>query len=100
MNRSSSRLLQDGTLDGGPLLEQVVLRVHALGDQVPPALEDHLPVGGEVDADVRAIELLLDDERGVGEEAEGFGLAQVLVVVGPPGAEEVRRPGVLDELVM
>jgi hypothetical protein len=93
-------LLQDGPLDGRPLREEVVLRVHALGDQVPPALERHLAVAVELDTNVRAVELLLDDERGVGEEAEGFDLAEVFVVVGPCGAEEVGRPGILDEFVV
>ena len=74
--------------------------MHALGDQVPPALEHHLPRRREVDADVRAVELLLDDQRLVGDEAVGLGLAQVLVVVRPLRAEQMRRPRVLDELAV
>ena len=57
------QIFKHGTLDDGPLLEQVVLRVHPLGDQVAPALEGHLAVGGEMDADVGAVDLLLDDQR-------------------------------------
>jgi hypothetical protein len=53
-----------------------------------------------MDADICEIPLLLDDERTIGEEAEGSGLAEVLVVVGLAEAEGVGRPGVFDELIM
>jgi len=64
------QIFEGGTLDDGPLLEQVVLRVHPLGDQVPPALERDRPAVGEVDADVGSVELLLDNQRAVGDELE------------------------------
>ena len=63
-------LLDDGTLHCRPLLEQVVLRVHSLGDEMSPALEDHLPSRREVNADVRAVDLLFDDQRLIGNELD------------------------------
>jgi hypothetical protein len=62
-------LFQDKTLNDRPLLEQIVLRVHSLRNQMASALENQLSVRTEVDADVRAVDLLLDDQRRVGNNA-------------------------------
>ena len=56
-------LLDDTSFHGGPLLEQIVLRVHSLRDKVSPTLKDHLPIGREVDVidgTVRAKNMLSD----------------------------------------
>jgi hypothetical protein len=42
--------------------------MHPLGDEMAAALEDHASVGREMQTNVRAIELLLDDQRRVGQE--------------------------------
>jgi len=52
---------------------------------VASTLKDHLTARGEVDADVRAVDLLLDDERLVGNEALRIGLVHVLIIVCPLG---------------
>src|SRR5207244_7103168 len=82
-----------------PLLEEVILRVHALGDFVAAALQHHPSARGEVNPDVRAVELLLNDERRVGDERLGFLWAKVLVVVRALRAEQMRSAGVFDEIV-
>ena len=53
-----------------------------------------------MNADVRAVDLFLDDQRIIGNEPDGLGFAEVLVVVGPLGAKQVGRPGILDEIAM
>jgi len=73
--------------------------MHPLGDDVSPALQNHLAAGREVNADVRAVDLLFDDQRGSAEEAERVALVEMFVVGGPPGAEQVRRAGEFDEVV-
>src|SRR2546427_7914253 len=80
--------LQHGALYGSPLLEQVVLRVHALGDFMATALQHHARARGEMNPDVRAVELLFHDERQVGNERLGFLWTEVLVVVRALRAEE------------
>ncbi len=52
-----------------------------------------------MDADVRAVDLLFDDERLIGDEVLRIVLIEVLIVVGSLGAEQVRRPGIFDEVV-
>src|SRR5207244_3949518 len=53
---------QHGMLHGGPLLEQIVLRVHTLGDLVAAALKHHSPERAEVNAHVGAVELFFNNE--------------------------------------
>jgi hypothetical protein len=89
-----------GPFDGSPLLEQIVLRMHAFGDQMPPTLENHDALIPEMDTDVRTVELLLDDQGLVGEEAAGLGFGQVLIVIGPFGTEEVRSSWVLHKVAV
>ena len=48
-------------LDRHPLLEQIVLRVHSFGDQMSPALQNHLAIVLEMNSDVRPIDLFLND---------------------------------------
>jgi hypothetical protein len=67
---------------------------------VAPALQDQFAFVRKMNADVGAVDLLFDDQRLVGNEPDGLGFAQVLVVIGPLGAEQVRRPGVLDQIAM
>ncbi len=83
-----------------PLLEQVVLRVHSLGDEVPPALQDHLTRICEVDANVRAVDFLLNDQRLVGDEGFRIRFAKVLVVIGSSGAQQMGRARVLGEITV
>ena len=64
------------------------------------ALENQLAIGGEMDADIRAVEFFLYDQRLVGDERLGFGLAEMLVVVRTLRAKNMRRSGVLDEFVV
>ena len=76
-----------------------MLRVHALGDFVAAALRHQPSALGEVNALIRAVELLLHNERRVGDERLGFLSAQVLVVVRALRAEEMRRARVFDEVI-
>ncbi len=90
-------LLQHGTFDRSPLFEQVVLWVHTLGDQMASTLQNHLAVVREMNPDVCAVDLLLNDQRLIGDELVGFGLTEMLVIIGPLRPKQVRRPRVLDE---
>jgi hypothetical protein len=74
--------------------------VSPFGDEVPPSLQDHLAFGRKVNADVRAVDFFLDDQRVIGDESVGLGIAQVVVVIGPLGAKEMGCPWVLDEIAM
>ena len=67
---------------------------------MPPTLKHHLGFVREVDADVRAVELLLDDQGLVGDESSRLEFAEVLVVVSPRGPEEVGSPWVLHEVAV
>ena len=53
-----------------------------------------------MDADVRAVQLLLDNERGISDEVQRLRLAEMPVVIGAPRAEEMRRSRVLREIVV
>ena len=90
---------QDGALHCGPLFEKIILRMHALSDLVTTTLEHHSARPGEVDAYIGAIELFLNDQRGIRDETVGIFWTEVLVVVSPLGAKKVRRPGVFDEII-
>ena len=92
--------LQYGTLYDRPLLEQVVLGMHSFGNQMASTLENQLTVRAKMDADVRAVDLLLHNQRFIGNEVIGLHLAKMLVVIRPLGAEQVRSPGVLDKVVV
>src|SRR5690606_6262816 len=92
--------LQHMPLRRSPLLEQVVLRVHPLGDEMTPALQNHITGLREVDTDVRAVDLLFNDQRLVGKESQGLRHAEVLVVVRPLRPEQMRRAGVLGEFTV
>ena len=46
-------------------------------------LQDQLPIVGEVDADVGAVDLLLDDQRVVSKETIGFCFTEVFIVIRP-----------------
>ena len=92
-------LLQSESFDCCPLLEEVVLRVHSLGDGMASTLENDLAGRGEMNAHIGAIDLLLDDEGFIGDELIGFSFTEMLVVIGSLGADQVRRPGVFDEYV-
>jgi hypothetical protein len=61
---------EQGPLAHRPLLEQIVLGVHPGGDFMSSALEHNAACGRKVDADVRAVQLLLDDERGISDEVQ------------------------------
>ena len=52
-----------------------------------------------MDADVRAVQLLLDDERRIGYEVERLPLAEMLVVVRAARAEQMRRSRILREFI-
>jgi hypothetical protein len=51
-----------------------------------------------MDADIGAVDLLLHDQGAVRNKCFRLRLAEMLVVVGPFGAEEMRRSRVLDEI--
>lgn len=48
--------------DDDPLFEQIVLRMHSLGDDVPSTLQDHLAIRLEVNPDICPIQFLFDDQ--------------------------------------
>jgi len=73
--------------------------VHPGGDLVTPALKHHAACGRKVDADVRAVQLLLDDERGIADEVQRLPWAQMLVVARAALAEQMRRSRVFREIV-
>lgn len=75
--------LERRPLDDGPLFEQVVLRMHSFRDQVAAALQNHLPRSGEMQANVRAVQLLFDDERWIGEEPIRLAVTQMPVIRSP-----------------
>src|SRR5579863_2740275 len=63
-NESVLKLLfQQVPLDGRPLLEQIILGVHSLGDEMAPALQSHFAVVREMNSNIRPVDLLLDDQR-------------------------------------
>ena len=93
-------LLQYMPLHRRPLLQQVVLRVHPFGDEVAPALQGHLTGVREVDANVRAVNLLLSDQRLVSDERLRLCFAEVLVVVRPLGPKQMGRAGVLGKITV
>lgn len=66
---------------------------------MPTTLQHHPAGQGEIYSYVRAIELLLDDERGIGNKRLGFLAAKVLVVIRALRAEQMRRARVLDEII-
>src|SRR5438105_10848453 len=76
-------------------LNKVVLSVHPRGDPVTSALKHHAACGRKVDADVRAVQLFLDDERGISDEVQRLLLAEMLIVIRAAGAEQMRRSRVL-----
>src|SRR5262245_52565311 len=90
-------------LDGVPLhrrllLEQVVLRMHSLRDEMAATLEDHLAVGREVNADVRPVDFSSTiSESSARNARESRSLA--LIIVRAARAEQMRRAGVLDEII-
>ena len=61
--------------------------MHPFGDQVPPTLEHHRSITREVDADIRAVELLFHYQGMVGDETSGLIFSQMFVVIGPSGPE-------------
>ena len=64
-----------------PLLEQIILGVHARGDFMSSALKHHSARGSKVDPDIRAIELFLHEERGIRDEVQRLLLAQIFIVL-------------------
>src|SRR5690348_3189347 len=72
---------QNRTLYRGPLLEQVVLWMHALSDLVPATLKHHAARSGEMNAYVRAVQLLFHDERRIGDKRLRVCATEMLVVV-------------------
>jgi hypothetical protein len=62
-------VFQNGLFHGRPFFEEIILRVHTFPDFVAPALQNHVPIGLEVDAHIRPIQLFLDNQRGVRDEA-------------------------------
>jgi hypothetical protein len=91
--------LQHEAFGPSPLLEQVVLRVHAVADEMAAALQDHVARRREMNADVRAVEFLFDNQPFVREKPLRRGLVQMLVVVRSARTKEMRRPRVLDEIL-
>lgn len=62
---------------------------------MPPALQDHLARIREVNPDVRAVNLLLDDQRFVGDERLRLRLAEMFVVVSSLRSKQMGRAGYL-----
>lgn len=83
-----------------PLFEEIVLRMHSLRDEMASALKGHLPVAGEMNANVRAVNFLFDNQRIVGNDAIGFILTKMRVVVRSRRSEEMRGSRVFDEFVV
>jgi hypothetical protein len=52
-----------------------------------------------VDADVRAVQLFLDDERIIGDEIHRLLLAKMLVIIRSTRAEQMRRSRVFHEII-
>ena len=73
--------------------------MHPFRNFVAAALQHHASDRCEVNADVRAVKFLLDDERGIGEEVQRLPLAQMLVVIRAARAEKMRRSRVFREIV-
>src|SRR5690349_3757719 len=74
--------------------------MHPFGDEVPAALQNHFSSGGQMDADVRTVDLFFDDERFVGDESAGILFVQTLVIGRPLRAEEMWGAGIFDEIIM
>jgi hypothetical protein len=89
--------LQHGPFHRSPLLEQVVLRMHALGDLMPAALQHQAAGGGEMNADVGAVQLFLNDQRGIGDEGLRFATAEVFIVISAARAEQMRRARIFEK---
>src|SRR4051812_30018484 len=64
------------------------------------ALENHLPIRREVNADVRPVDFLLENQRRIGKNAPRVILVEMLVVVRPLGAKEMRSSRIFDEIAV
>jgi hypothetical protein len=63
-----------------------------IGEKVDPPLS-------RLAQDIGPVELLLDNEGPIGDEVRRFLWAEMFVVVGPSRPEQVRRAGVLREVI-
>ena len=63
-------------------------------------LQHQLALVGEMNADVRAVDLLFHDERLIGNELIRFDFAQMPVVVRPLRPKQVRSARILGEVAI
>ena len=63
--------------------------MHSRGDLVAAALQHHTAGRREMDTDIGAVQFLLNDERPIGNEARGFSVRQMLVVIGTARTKQV-----------
>ena len=82
------------------MLEQVVLRMHSFGDEVPATLQNHFAVVVKVNTDVRAIDLFLDNQSLIGNKLCLVSFAHVFVIVRPLLTKQTRSSRILDEVAL
>ena len=95
----SNHRFQDGALDRGPLLEEIVLRVHAFRNFMAAALQHHAIPRVEVNSHVCPVQFLLHNQRWICDEGIGFFSAEVLVIGGTLRAEKMRRPRIFNKVI-
>ena len=95
----SKNRFQCRTFHRSPLLEEIVLRMHSLGDLVAAALKDHPPGRVEMNANVCPVNFFFYDQRWIGDELLGIFSIEVLVIVRSLGPKKVRGARIFYEIV-
>src|SRR5688572_7919944 len=73
--------------------------MHPLRNLMSPALQNHPPTRIKMNAHIRAVDLLLHDQRSIRDKSRRLLPPQMLVIIGPLRPKQVRGTRILDKII-